>query len=313
GVASVIKVLLQLRHRTLVKSLHCEELNPHIALHGSPFYIVQENRRWPNATGPEGQEMPRRAGVSSFGFGGVNAHVVLEEYRAAAPEHAAPTVSPEKPALIVLSAKTEECLRERARLLLEHLTRNACSDSDLSGIAYTLQVGRDAMECRLAFTATDVAELQQKLSDYVKGMAGPAALADLHTGRARSDQGTLSLLSTDRAFDGTVEQWLQAGKYSKLLALWVRGMSFDWSRLYGTSQSGERIEPSRVVLPTYPFARERYWPKREFGSQPLRASPSSRGVDSEALGSILDDLLRDELEIEEAVERTRKLLPEELS
>src|SRR5207244_3215870 len=29
GVAGMIKVLLQLQHKTLVKSLHCEELNPY--------------------------------------------------------------------------------------------------------------------------------------------------------------------------------------------------------------------------------------------------------------------------------------------
>jgi acyl transferase domain-containing protein len=46
GVAGVIKVLLQLQHRKLVKSLHCEQINPYIQLESSPFYIVQENQEW---------------------------------------------------------------------------------------------------------------------------------------------------------------------------------------------------------------------------------------------------------------------------
>jgi acyl transferase domain-containing protein len=79
GVAGVIKVLLQMKHRTLVKSLHSERLNPYIDLDGSPFYVVQEAREW-TAADAQGTAVPRRAGVSSFGFGGVNAHVVLEEY-----------------------------------------------------------------------------------------------------------------------------------------------------------------------------------------------------------------------------------------
>jgi acyl transferase domain-containing protein len=33
----------------------------------------------------------------------------------------------------------------------------------------------------------------------------------------------------------------------------VKGLVFDWKRLYG-----ER-KPKRISLPTYPFARERYW------------------------------------------------------
>lgn len=80
GVAGVIKVLLQMRHKTLVKSLHCDELNPHIDFSGSPFEVVREKREWKRAVDRQGNPVPRRAGVSSFGVGGVNAHVVLEEY-----------------------------------------------------------------------------------------------------------------------------------------------------------------------------------------------------------------------------------------
>ena len=80
GVAGVIKVLLQLKHKTLVKSLHCETINPYIQLKDSPFYIVREERPWETLQDNHGQTIPRRAGVSSFGFGGVNAHIVIEEY-----------------------------------------------------------------------------------------------------------------------------------------------------------------------------------------------------------------------------------------
>src|SRR5262249_42272488 len=80
GIAGVIKVLLQMQHKKLVKSLHCEQINPYIELKGSPFYIVQENRDWEAPQDDEGNALPRRAGVSSFGFGGANAHIVLEEY-----------------------------------------------------------------------------------------------------------------------------------------------------------------------------------------------------------------------------------------
>ncbi|WP_316187508.1 MULTISPECIES: type I polyketide synthase, partial [unclassified Bradyrhizobium] len=80
GIAGLIKVLLQLQHKTLVKSLHCEEVNPYLQLEESPFYIVRETRAWEPLSDVDGRTLPRRAGVSSFGFGGVNAHVVIEEY-----------------------------------------------------------------------------------------------------------------------------------------------------------------------------------------------------------------------------------------
>ena len=51
GIAGVIKVLLQLKHKTLVKSIHCDEINPYIQLKDSPFYIVQET---------QGMEAPKR-------------------------------------------------------------------------------------------------------------------------------------------------------------------------------------------------------------------------------------------------------------
>ena len=48
-------------------------------------------------------------------------------------------------------------------------------------------------------------------------------------------------------------KWVERGKYGKLLELWVKGLSFDWRRLYGEAK------PRRISLPTYPFAKERYW------------------------------------------------------
>lgn len=78
GAAGVIKILLQLKHKTLVKSLHCETVNPYIQLKNSPFYIVRETEEWKALKNERGEELPRRAGVSSFGIGGVNAHVIIE-------------------------------------------------------------------------------------------------------------------------------------------------------------------------------------------------------------------------------------------
>src|SRR5205085_2640695 len=117
GIAGVIKVLLQMQHKQLVKSLHCEQVNPYIQLDASPFYIVQENHEWDALQDGTGKVLPRRAGVSSFGFGGANAHVVLEEY---VPEpmvaQAGGDVSPQ--VIIVLSAKNEERLHDQVRQLL---------------------------------------------------------------------------------------------------------------------------------------------------------------------------------------------------
>ncbi|MFW6856823.1 ketoacyl-synthetase C-terminal extension domain-containing protein, partial [Burkholderia gladioli] len=157
GVAGVIKVVMQMKHATLVKSLHSEPENPYIGLSGSPFYVVRENRPWVAPVDEAGRTLPRRAGVSSFGFGGVNAHVVLEEY--VAPVE--PVARPGGPALVVLSARTEAALTERAAQLLAWLERNP--EVDLYALAYTLQVGRDAMDERLAWAVDSLDELRERL------------------------------------------------------------------------------------------------------------------------------------------------------
>ncbi|WP_418116297.1 ketoacyl-synthetase C-terminal extension domain-containing protein [Variovorax sp. NFACC27] len=167
GVAGIVKVLLQFKHRTLVPSLHAKEINPYIDLSGSPFYVVQESREWVALRDDAGRELPRRAGVSSFGVGGVNAHVVLQEYRSAEPARAKVVVTPQRPVVVVLSAKQEVRLREAVQRLLAHVERQGCTDEDLADIAYTLQVGREAMEVRLACVVSTLEELKAKLAQYL--------------------------------------------------------------------------------------------------------------------------------------------------
>ena len=183
GVAGLIKVLLQLQHKTLVQSLHCEEVNPYLQLEDSPFYLVREQQPWRPLQDAQGRDLPRRAGVSSFGFGGVNAHVVIEEY--VAPAEAAGlrvVVSAENPAIIVLSAKNGERLREQVEQLVAAIERHPLTDEELADIAYTLQVGREAMEVRLGVIVGSIVELKDKLQAYLSG-AGPG-----RTSLSRRDQ-----------------------------------------------------------------------------------------------------------------------------
>ncbi|MFJ9867013.1 beta-ketoacyl synthase N-terminal-like domain-containing protein [Streptomyces sp. NPDC101165] len=73
GVAGLVKAALALHHGTLLPTLHCDD--PHPALAATRFRTLERARPW--ETGPE--QRVRRAAVNAFGFGGINAHVVLEE------------------------------------------------------------------------------------------------------------------------------------------------------------------------------------------------------------------------------------------
>ncbi|MEV6669058.1 SDR family NAD(P)-dependent oxidoreductase [Streptomyces sp. NPDC051162] len=258
GVAGVIKVLLQMRHRTLVKSLHCETVNPYIDLEDSPFHLVREQRPWPAVRDAEGRELPRRAGVSSFGFGGVNAHVVLEEYV----PRPAPATSTADPVAVVVSASEPETLRARVRQLADWIDTGRLGEADLPGLAYTLQVGRVAMEERLAFLTHSLADLRERLGAYLDG--GKAQ--GLHTGRAQR-QGPWSELVGDDDIAVAIDSWIAKGKTGRLLKLWVTGFNFDWQRLYTDRPM------RRMPLPTYPFRLQRYWIADAKGA--VRTPPSA--------------------------------------
>lgn len=76
GAAGIIKVLLAMRHETLPPTASFESPAGRVALDGSPFRILSAGAPWPR----RGKDTPRRAAVSAFGFGGVNAHLLLEEF-----------------------------------------------------------------------------------------------------------------------------------------------------------------------------------------------------------------------------------------
>ncbi|HKO59093.1 MAG TPA: beta-ketoacyl synthase N-terminal-like domain-containing protein [Thermoanaerobaculia bacterium] len=182
GVASVQKVLLAMQHRTLVPTLHVRKETAHFDFAESPFYISRETKPWNVGAGSL-----RRAAVSSFGFSGTNAHVVIEEYPAH--EQAA---APRGEVIVPLSARTAEQLRQKARDLLECVET---SRPDLAELAYTLQVGRDAMDERLAFVVGSLDELRSKLTAFVEGG------------------------ETDRHREGVA-------------AVWTKGLKVDWNALW---------------------------------------------------------------------------------
>lgn len=252
GIAGITKVLLQLKHRQLAPSLHSKTLNPNIDFAGTPFIVQQELAEWkrPIVTiDGETREYPRIAGISSFGAGGSNAHIVIEEY-IPSQERSKIIITSQNPAFIVLSAKNEECLKRQVQQFLAAVQNQQFSDADLADIAYTLQVGREAMEERLAITAVSLQELEEKLQGYLDNQDHKD---DFYRGQVKRNKESLAIFRADEDLQKAIEAWITKGKYVQLLDLWVKGLSFDWSKLYGN------VKPRRISLPTYPFAKERYW------------------------------------------------------
>jgi acyl transferase domain-containing protein len=232
GIAGLAKVILQMKHQQLTPSIHSDEMNPDIEFMESPFYLQHGLSEWASSPG-----RPRRALINSFGAGGVNACLVVEEYRNAGVPQDARAAGP---CVFTMSAKNEERLREYVNRLLVHL--RSAQEIDLASLCYTLQVGREAMEERLALVVSNVDELIDRLGGWSKRQSS----ADIYRGSLGPRRGSTRSSKVEQAAMG--EQSL-----IHLASMWAAGEDVDWESLYpGT-------EPRRIGLPTYPFARERYW------------------------------------------------------
>ena len=76
GGAALTKVLLALQHETLPPTANFSIPQQGMELDNSPFSVLQSATPWQR----RGDGIPRRAAVSAFGFGGINAHLLIEEW-----------------------------------------------------------------------------------------------------------------------------------------------------------------------------------------------------------------------------------------
>ena len=159
----------------------------------------------------------------------------------------------------MLSAQTEAQLKTQARNLVNSIQTHYRADRELRSIAYTLQVGREAMEERLALIAPGIESLITQLQSFIAGTLSPNGS---YRGSAKKDKDSLSIFTTNEELQEVIGKWIERRHYRPLLELWVKGLDIDWNQLYVEKK------PRRISLPTYPFVRERYWlPETEIGKR----------------------------------------------
>ena len=171
-------------------------------------------------------------------------------------------IRPNPTSIVPLSARTREQLQQKARDLLKFIRAQQPSNVpfqalglssatvELSALAYTLQIGREAMEERVGFVVSSVDELSEKLTRYLNGEKN---IDGMYQGRPDPDHDHVAAMVQDNDMQEAIGRWITGQKFSTLLDWWTRGLTFDWDKLYPD------VKPQRVSLPTYPFARERYW------------------------------------------------------
>ncbi|WSK74487.1 SDR family NAD(P)-dependent oxidoreductase (plasmid) [Streptomyces sp. NBC_01276] len=143
GVAGIIKMVMAMREGVLPRTLHVDEPTPQVDWSAGAVELLTEQAAWPET------DRPRRAGVSSFGISGTNAHVIVEQAPAGAPEApVAPAASGTLP--WVVSAHSAQALRGQAERLLGLDAALPAAD-----VAAALVTTRSALEHRAVILAED--------------------------------------------------------------------------------------------------------------------------------------------------------------
>lgn len=114
GVAALVKILGAMENGVIPPTIHCDVPAP--TLQEFEFDLVRSNAQWAES------DTPRRAAINGFGFGGNNAHMIVEEWRAPRRARAwsppSPAVAPDRIAIVGLGAQaggnsTVELFRQR--------------------------------------------------------------------------------------------------------------------------------------------------------------------------------------------------------
>ncbi|MYQ50108.1 MULTISPECIES: type I polyketide synthase [unclassified Streptomyces] len=193
GVGGVIKMVLAIEHGELPRTLHADRPTPMVDWASGAVEVLSEARVWDD-TG-----RPRRAGVSAFGVSGTNVHLILEQ---APPEEAEPVAEPAAPGDAyplpwVLSARTDEALRDQAARLLAHLSAGP-GPLRAADTGRALALTRTAFERRAVVVGTG----PDRLIDGVKALAEGRSVPGLVRGDG---------VSSGRAvlvFPGQGSQWV---------------------------------------------------------------------------------------------------------
>ncbi|MEU6881629.1 type I polyketide synthase [Streptomyces sp. NPDC046712] len=198
GAASVIKLIMGMRHGTLAKTLHVDAPTPHVDWSAGQVKLLTEATPWQPAEG-----RPRRAAVSAFGISGTNAHLIIEEppaQEAESEEETGPGAAKGAPAEArfhaeapdtltpwVVSGRGTEALRAQAARLAAYAAESAESPA---AIGHALVTTRSHHDDRAVVLATDRDSFVAGLGALAEGVT----VGSVVSGRAQA--GLLAFLFT---------------------------------------------------------------------------------------------------------------------
>jgi len=242
GLASLIKVLLSLKHGQIPPSIHFDAPNPFIDFCDSPVYLNDRVRDW------QPGEKPRLAGVSSFSLCGTNCHVVVQEAPARPDAQAR-----EGHYLFPVSARNPGLLALTLRRYLAFL--DGGQTPTLAEICHTAATGREHHKLRAAVLAQDLAGLRASLLTLLEAVEEGRGCED---GRVFYPGAETRPPVSDREAKARAAEAAQKPDAKSLAALaeaYLGGAAIPWDELWKDSK------PQRVGLPPQPFQHTRFWEK----------------------------------------------------
>ncbi|XP_029611603.1 probable polyketide synthase 1 [Salmo trutta] len=168
GVAGLIKVLLMMKHETIVSSLFYSEDSASIDAKALNVKVPTKAEKWGNAGSVE-----RIAGINNFGFGGTNAHTIVKQYNNTHTQTAGVDRSYE---YFILSAASEKSLTMMVQDTAEQIS--ADKTVELQGLSYTSACRRSHMKhkYRKAFTTSSLVDLRNQLKSALNKKIAPSKL-----------------------------------------------------------------------------------------------------------------------------------------
>ncbi|XP_068438440.1 phenolphthiocerol synthesis polyketide synthase type I Pks15/1 [Clinocottus analis] len=157
GVAGLIKVLLMMKHETIVPSVFYSEESASVDAKALNIKVLKEAEKWEASSA-------RIAGVNNFGFGGTNAHAIVKQHKQSRIEQ---KNGGKQENYFVMSANSPKSLT----LMMEDTIKQLEADSkvDLDALLYTSACRRSHRKhkYRKAIVVSSVVDLKEKLSAAV--------------------------------------------------------------------------------------------------------------------------------------------------
>ena len=199
GVASIIKVLLAMRHQMIPANLHFHEPNPYIDWEHSNITVVAKNTPWNKEDGK------RIAAINGFGFGGSNAHVIIEEYKPEISNEQVQEAQDGIQYMLKLSAQAKPALMELLNQYEELL--ESIEDEQLESVIYHACRGRADLRMRLVICGENRQELLERIKAYKKNGYADGVISNAENEIPYKDE-----RKTVFMFTGQGSQYVNMGK-----------------------------------------------------------------------------------------------------